>query len=851
MALKQYIASLILLSLLFVSLGCSTKKDAFVNRNWHAINAEFNAIYNGQLALEKGIESLKTEYRDNYWELLPVERMQIIEDVRLEGNPINPNFNRAEEKAVKAIQKHGMYIEGKERNPQSDEAYLLLGKARYYDQRFIPALEAFNYILSKYTNSDIINQAKIWREKTNIRLEYEELALKNYKRLLKSVNIKDQDHADVYAMMGQAYINLEQKDSAVQKLKLASYYTKSNEERGRYDFIIGQLYNELGHKDSANIAFEKVIALKRKTPRIYHINAYIERIKNIDVTTENREELLELLTELEENRENRPFLDRIYHQKAMFFNNEDSTALAEVYFNKSLRTDSPDKILNSINYELLAQMKFDQHKFKAAGAYYDSTLTNLSENTKKYRLLSKKRKNLDDVIKYEGILRYSDSIRYVTSLSETARSEYYQKHIDSLLSLEENKKEKERIKQLQQAQGGGLSNTGRQSFNGSEGTFYFYNTTNVAYGKNEFRKIWGNRALEDNWRLSDKSVSVQEEIVVTEDTIGVAKENDIYKVSYYTDRLPSDPKVLDSLHKEQNFAYYQLGLIYKEKFSEYGLAVNRLNRMLENDPEEKYVLPARYNLYKIYEATDSPLKVQARYDILDQYPDSRYAVFLRNPNAVMEGDRGPDAAYEKLYQKFESQHYNEVLNEIDRYITNFTGEEIVPKLEMLKATTIARLRGVEPYETALNQIALNYPNHKEGIEASELVEKSIPKLKQYELIEDDTTAQNWKIVFPFAKQDTAGIGKLKKTITRSLKELEYDKFYLSEDVYDENQVFVVVHGLMSKDRALGYAELLKINKLYLVEDENFVISSANYKTIQIRKNLDTYLTQIYKPLETP
>jgi hypothetical protein len=25
--------------------------------------------------------------------------------------------------------------------------YLLLGKARYYDQRFIPALDAFNYIL--------------------------------------------------------------------------------------------------------------------------------------------------------------------------------------------------------------------------------------------------------------------------------------------------------------------------------------------------------------------------------------------------------------------------------------------------------------------------------------------------------------------------------------------------------------------------------------------------------------------------------------------------------------------------------------------------------------------------------
>jgi hypothetical protein len=55
----------------------------------------------------------------------------------------------AETKATKAIQKHSMNIDGRERN-QIDEAYLLLGKARYYDQRFIPALDAFNYILYKY-----------------------------------------------------------------------------------------------------------------------------------------------------------------------------------------------------------------------------------------------------------------------------------------------------------------------------------------------------------------------------------------------------------------------------------------------------------------------------------------------------------------------------------------------------------------------------------------------------------------------------------------------------------------------------------------------------------------------------
>jgi hypothetical protein len=43
----------------------------------------------------------------------------------------------AETKATKAIQKHSMNIDGG-KETQIDEAYLLLGKSRYYDQRFIP-----------------------------------------------------------------------------------------------------------------------------------------------------------------------------------------------------------------------------------------------------------------------------------------------------------------------------------------------------------------------------------------------------------------------------------------------------------------------------------------------------------------------------------------------------------------------------------------------------------------------------------------------------------------------------------------------------------------------------------------
>lgn len=417
--------------------ACSVKKDKFINRNWHALNTKYNVLYNGNIAFETGREELNNGYKDDYWEILPIERLEVTEDIKLDSEDNNPNFIIAEEKATKAVQKHSMDIKDEERNPQTDEAFLLLGKARYFDQRYIPALEAFNYIIRKYTYSDKLNEAHIWREKVNIRLENEELALKNLKRLLKYEDLRDQEYADARAMMAQAFINLKAPDTAIQNLKIAGHYTKKNPEKGRYYYIIGQLYNQLGHKDSANYAFDKVIDLNRRSPRVYMINSEIQKIRNTEITPENREEVFEYLTKLEENRENRPFLHKIYRQVAEFHLAHTSDSLALVYFNKSLRATQNEPKLNALNYENLAEYNFDVNNYKVAGAYYDSMLTNLKENTKIYRTTKKKLDNLEDVIKYEDIVQYADSVITLYNMPEEERVAFFQTFIDDMKKTEE------------------------------------------------------------------------------------------------------------------------------------------------------------------------------------------------------------------------------------------------------------------------------------------------------------------------------------------------------------------------------------------------------------------------------
>ena len=404
---------------------------------------KYNVLYNGYLALEKGRETVDDAFTDNYWELLPIERMQVSEEILLSGQSKNSDFERAEEKAIKAVQTHGMNIQGKEKNPQIDEAYLLLGKARYFDQRFVPSLEAFNYILFKYPASDKINEAKVWREKTNMRLENNELAIKNLKRLLELETLEDQVLADATSALAQAYINIQAKDSALTQLTIAADITEKVNEKARFNLIRGQLYNEFGKKDSANLAFDQIIELHRKIPRAYYINAHLAKAANFDLETGNKLEFLEYLTDLEEDRENRPFLDKIYHRIAEYHKSNTSDSLAIAYYNKSLRAQSSDKQLKSINYTTLGDMSFDKAEYRKAGAYYDSTLTNLTINTKPYRVIKKKRENLDDVILYEGIAQVNDSILNLVSLSEEDRVAIFTEYVDKLKAEAEILKEQE------------------------------------------------------------------------------------------------------------------------------------------------------------------------------------------------------------------------------------------------------------------------------------------------------------------------------------------------------------------------------------------------------------------------
>jgi tetratricopeptide (TPR) repeat protein len=818
-----------------------------MTRSYRAINAEFNALYNGNLALEQGIKSLRQNVKDDYFEILPIELIQVKDEIQLPGQTRNSDFERAEEKAVIAVQKHSIYFDGKEHNPQIDEAYMLLGKARYYDSRFIPAIEAFNFILHRYPTSNSVNAAKIWREKTNIRLQNEEVALRNLKTLFNQSKLSDNNFADASAMMAQAYINLDSLDKAIVHIKDAAEFTRDNEQKGRLLFIKGQIYNRLSQKDSANLAFDEVIALNRRSPRIYMIHAKMGKIKNFDFASGNVEEQKENFDDLIKDRENRPFLDIIYHQKGVFLTEAGDIEAAVAAYNKSIKEFRQNQKLQALNYSSLGDIYFDQAEYRTAGSYYDSTLQRLVENTRDHRQIKRKRDNLEDVIKYEDIAFKNDSILSLVAMSESERLAYFTDYTSKLRqrSIEDSLA---RVKQEQAFKSDEFFRGGRRGGqDASGGKFYFYNTTAVAFGKQEFRRQWGDRKLEDDWRRSNKSMVLDsgEAISGSDQVIESEAESDLFKPETYIALIPSENKIIDSISRERNLAYYQLGLIYKEKFRVYDLAIDRLEKLLTFEPEERLEMPSKYHLYKTYEILGNAAKMQQyRNDIVTNHPDSRYAEIIINPNAILAADEStPEYRYVELYRLFEQGQYAEVIEKSDRYINQFFGDEMVPKFEMLKATAIGRQDGFEAYKQAINFISLNYTNTPEGRKANNIYHAQLPKLEKFDF-EANNDSDRWKLLYEFDSVSKEDAEAFKKKIDEAINELGFNYLDTSLDYYSPGKILVVVHGLYSREGAKGFAEVLKENKNYRITNPFIEISSPNYAVVQMHKNLDLYNAKI-------
>ncbi|GIM52735.1 gliding motility protein [Capnocytophaga cynodegmi] len=792
------------------------------------IVTKYNVLFNGEEAFDLGLKELQEQYQDNFSEILPVEPIKMSGKIQLDGIE-NPNFERAEEKAIKTIQLHSMVFKGVQRNYKIDDAYVLLGKSRYYNERFLPALEAFNHLLTNYGKSERIPEAAIWAQKTNLRLGKDKIAIEKLHELLETEKLRRNDKAEAYATLGQAYINQEMYPNAAEALYLAGKFTKNKLLRGRYYFIAAQLYEKQKQRDSAVVAYEKVIDLNWKISRKLWVEAQAGKARNKDFSPEQKQEFLEYLTKLEKRYEHKDLLDVLYFVHGSL-TQENNKVIATSFYRKSLKNNKEGNSLKAKTHERLAEILFEQKDYTGAYHHLDSTLAYIPEHTFERLYIERKKENLAKITELEYVVKQNDSIIKIAKLSKDEQLSFFQKHIDSVQKVVEQK-QKNMTSAEDLGSGFYVQNLPEQQ----GGKFYFYNPMAIAYGKQQFQQYWGNRALEDNWRWSSKVKKATTQSSEEVDNEFVAIKDDFMTAESFVEKLPKSEIEIIQLEKDRNQALYQLGVLYRAKFGDNELSISRLESLLNANPDANLEVGALYELYKNHLDLNSSKSEDFKNQLFNKFPESDYVSILKgNKSSQQQKDQKAQELLDTLTADFQKGKILEILQTLEENRLSFRETAVAPKLEMLKADAIARLYGVVSYREALERVKVNYPETNESKLATELLEK-LSNVENEEFVPDEKT-RSWKVVLadvPAENREEVKLQLIEKLATIS------DKISMSEDIYSPDETWLVIHGLQNRNTAESIIE-----KLQEIQTNHkftsFVIATENYRLVQIRKEKEKY-----------
>ena len=189
-----------------------------------------------------------------------------------------------------------------------------------------------------------------------------------------------------------------------------------------------------------------------------------------------------------------------------------------------------------------------------------------------------------------------------------------------------------------------------QSGGSKEGRWYFYNPTTMSSGFTIFMRKWGQRKLEDNWFLANKTMVDFGEQVVKVDSLPEAgsdttkdgkklpaKSKNPKERAYYMPDIPFTPEKIQASNDMMIEAYYQAGFIFVEGLGDYGNATQTFETLLSRFPENKYKIQTTYELCMLYEhLQNQPQSSLYKNQILTLYPESDYARLLVNPNYYKE-----------------------------------------------------------------------------------------------------------------------------------------------------------------------------------------------------------------------
>ena len=869
-------------SLLIVAvlMGCSTSRNNFPNRAYHNVTCKYNVYWNGNQAMKEAEKAYAKLSKDNYTATLPIYNYPD----KSELGPCLSHLDRTIEKSSKAIHKHSMMIKGKEYVKTIDDAYFLMAKSYFYKQDYVQAQRVLNYIAHTYPKSNIRNEAEVLLARAQIRQNYFASADELLETIRYMNEKKNNKKFVVLFNAAKAEYHLTAPDGDVQEA--IDYIGNALDNKPQRDFrtrlqlILGQLYENLGQQAEAQKNFKEVI--KKSNNYEMTFCAQMHLASNYDGTESNRNSITKQLTKMLNDKKNENYRDQIYFAFSEIARIDEDQDLRIDYLSKSVAVSTENDYQKTFSSITLADLYFELNDYREAQHYYDTAMMSIPKNYPNYEQIQKKSNVLKDLVEKLDEIDLQDSLLRIANLPEGQRNAWVKKMIADYTEAERKAAAEEAERMLAMQNAASYTNI-NNNMNNSNGKWYFYNQSLVTAGQQDFYRRFGNRKLEDNWFISNKTqISFDDMALLNDPSLGhdtveydedgnpiATRETDPTKDAYYLQDLPLTPGAKDTANAIIAKDLYETGFMYQDLLNDTKRACASFESLIQRYPKSEYTLPAIYMLYTLYQKAGDAKGETYKNTLLTQYPETDYAKLIQDPdyyNKLAAKEKVLENKYSQVYEDFINKQWKNVVTVADEAIPNCTDLELKSQYAYLRAVAAGQVYNQDTLIVGLTNIVTQYGKMPVAELAriylsnfsTEQIQKSLGIENQenkediiQEVIQNNTPKK--ESVFTFNPNEQHYVVLLVKTSEMPLQEAKQDlsnfnnTFFslktltISSFLIDNKRQMITISRFDNKDDALDYYQILVNSETFqpFIEGGNievYAMSATNYTTFYNKKD---------------
>jgi len=854
--------------------ACSTEKNNFFNRKYHSTTARYNGLFNANELLRLSLITYDGSHKDDFYTFLPVNPLPNDKDVI----GMYPAIDTAIAKCTKVIEDHSMpnavdmYYKEAEYNNWIDENWITIGKALYYRRDYEKALKNFEFVKRFFIKDPSTYIAELWIAKIYIELnKYSDAKLildglneiaqeqkqKKFKDFIPFLNRKKGDAAkptmkqslqlEIYKAYSDLAMKRKDYEDAIDGLQLAISKTNSPREKARFNYILAQLYQYTNNSGSASHHFNKAVSASASFEIAF--NARLNR-----ALSDGSEGVKKDLKRMARDSKNAAFKDQIFYALGLVELNNNQKQEAKEYLTKSAFYSISNKRQKAMAYEKLGDISFFDKEFVPAQKYYDSCSRFMPEDYPNAEIVKNKSVKLFDLVKALETAAFEDSVQRIAKLSYNDREVFLK---ETLIQL---RKEIQDIKERDAAKLLALQSNSLPNNNTKASKFIFNNPKLRETGFTEFKKLWGARDNEDDWRRNDK-LSINTFAYSVDSTEKIAGQQT--KDSLSIEKLLKDIPLNDSAFSQSQLrlidALYTSGILFKEVLLENNLAEKQFESVLALKLFNITDLSAAFQLFRLNEQNKKSEKYKSY--ILDKYPNSDAAKYFLDPDFYVKQKKNAEESqkdYLKLLEQYKLKAYQTVYNLsqtiLEKDLTNTCRSEYM----LLNVLAMGQL--TEDKTTLipkLNQIIEEKPQTEQAKRAKEMLE-----IIQLGYSKNEELDFNKKYFFEFVSDVTQYVIILldneddmedsKGTISDfTTKKFKSSKLRVSSKITLSEKSFILVQEFASISLADKFIDAYKAgfeflddlqdNKIYIITQENLkkLIETAKFEEYKLFYN-DNY-----------